>query len=228
MGLANPIKTVLPWLCILALIAGMFVLRARSKDKETELAALRQANQELSRVRAENEELKKVQVQAEELTRLRKENEELHRLRNEVHQLREEKQQAAKTAQPASAPAPSVKPDPASQQKVQQQLQQLMAENERLRAEMQQIQQARLIVQADPQLAQVNACINNLRQIDGAKQQWALENKKAATAVPSAQDIQPYFPNNAIPACPAGGVYTLNSVETLPTCNIPGHVLAQQ
>src|SRR6266498_934614 len=208
MGLANPIKTVLPWLCILALIGGMFVLRARSKDKETELAALRQANQELSR--------------------LRKENEELHRLRNEVHQLREEKQQAAKMAQPASSPAASVKPDPAAQQKVQQQLQQLMAENERLRAEMQQIQQARLIVQADPQLAQVNACINNLRQIDGAKQQWALENKKAATAVPSAQDIQPYFPNNAIPACPAGGVYTLNSVETLPTCNIPGHVLAQQ
>ena len=28
------------------------------------------------------------------------------------------------------------------------------------------------------QTAQTNACINNLRQIDGAKEQWALENKK--------------------------------------------------
>jgi len=28
--------------------------------------------------------------------------------------------------------------------------------------------------------AQMNACINNLRMIDGAKQQWALTNAKAA------------------------------------------------
>ena len=30
--------------------------------------------------------------------------------------------------------------------------------------------------------SQKNACINNLRQIDGAVQHWALENKQAATA----------------------------------------------
>jgi len=29
---------------------------------------------------------------------------------------------------------------------------------------------------------QKNACINNLRQIDGSVQQWALENKQAASA----------------------------------------------
>src|SRR5438477_12065760 len=29
--------------------------------------------------------------------------------------------------------------------------------------------------------SQRNACINNLRQIDGAKQQWALENHKTST-----------------------------------------------
>ena len=27
--------------------------------------------------------------------------------------------------------------------------------------------------------AQQNACINNLRQLDGGKQQWALENKQS-------------------------------------------------
>ena len=31
--------------------------------------------------------------------------------------------------------------------------------------------------------SQTNACINNLRQIDGAKQQWALENRKVDTDV---------------------------------------------
>src|ERR1700719_983124 len=39
--------------------------------------------------------------------------------------------------------------------------------------------------------SQQNACINNLRQIDGAKQQWALENKVSATATPSGANIQP-------------------------------------
>ena len=39
--------------------------------------------------------------------------------------------------------------------------------------------------------AQQSACINNLRQIDGAKQTWALENKAAQTVVPVIANIQP-------------------------------------
>jgi hypothetical protein len=38
-----------------------------------------------------------------------------------------------------------------------------------------------------------NACINNLRQIDAAKQEWALENDKTADAIPTEQDLLPYF-----------------------------------
>src|SRR6476620_6553741 len=45
--------------------------------------------------------------------------------------------------------------------------------------------------------SQKNACINNLRQIDGAKQQWALESKAAAHASPTATDIQPYLGRGA-------------------------------
>ena len=61
--------------------------------------------------------------------------------------------------------------------------------------------------------SQKNACINNLRQIDGAMQQWALENKAAPAATVSFSDIQPYLKNSVI--CPAGGTafgdsYTLN------------------
>jgi prepilin-type N-terminal cleavage/methylation domain-containing protein len=39
--------------------------------------------------------------------------------------------------------------------------------------------------------AQMNACINNLRQIDGAKQQWALEHQAVSTATMADTDIQP-------------------------------------
>src|SRR5271166_1236183 len=54
--------------------------------------------------------------------------------------------------------------------------------------------------------SQQNACINNLRQIDGAKQQWALELKEAQTASPQLSDIQPYLgrgTNGTIPFCPS-------------------------
>ncbi len=103
-------------------------------------------------------------------------------------------------------------------------MQQLLAENERLRAENQQFQQ----FQQAQASAQANACVNNLRIIEGAKDQWALENKKTVGAAVSAQDILPYLRNNAFPACPQGGVYTLNTVGAPPTCSIPGHVLPQQ
>ena len=73
--------------------------------------------------------------------------------------------------------------------------------------------------------SQMNACINNLRQIDGAKQQWALENKQQSTVTPNYSSIQPYL-KNAV-TCPAGGSsatfgtsYTMNNVATKPQCQI--------
>src|SRR5512132_1319879 len=41
--------------------------------------------------------------------------------------------------------------------------------------------------------SQMNACINNLRQIDGSKQQWALEAGKQTTDTPVISDIQPFL-----------------------------------
>jgi len=73
-----------------------------------------------------------------------------------------------------------------------------------------------------------NACINNLRMIQGAKQQWALENNKTSSDVPGWDDIQPYLGRGkAIPVCPKGGGYSLGAVGELPTCSIPGHTLPQ-
>ena len=66
--------------------------------------------------------------------------------------------------------------------------------------------------------AQKNACINNLRQIDGAKQQWALEMKKSDTDDPQSSGVAPYI-KNGFPTCPSGGDYTTHAVDTDPTCS---------
>ena len=78
--------------------------------------------------------------------------------------------------------------------------------------------------------SQMNACINNLRQIDGAIQQWALENKKGAAAGVAFTDISGYLKNAVV--CPAGGTtfansYTITTVDVKPVCAKVGapHVL---
>lgn len=74
--------------------------------------------------------------------------------------------------------------------------------------------------------AQKNACINNLRQIDGAKEQWALENKqKAGASTDSAKAAIEAYIKGGAPSCPGGGSYTYAAVDSNPTCNIEGHTL---
>jgi hypothetical protein len=70
-----------------------------------------------------------------------------------------------------------------------------------------------------------NRCIANLRQIDGAKQQWALENKRLSADIPAISDIKPFLKNNVLPTCPANGNYILHAVSADPTCSVPGHTL---
>lgn len=73
--------------------------------------------------------------------------------------------------------------------------------------------------------SQINACLNNLRQIDDAAQQWGLETGQAATATVAFNDIQPYL--KSLVVCPAGGAnatfatsYTLTTISNKPLCNI--------
>jgi len=73
-----------------------------------------------------------------------------------------------------------------------------------------------------------NACINNLRQIDAAKNEWALENNKTNGAPVTAADIKPFVKLDAsgnLPKCPAGGTYTIGPVGTVPTCSVSEHKL---
>ena len=71
--------------------------------------------------------------------------------------------------------------------------------------------------------AQQNSCLNNLRQLDAAKQQWALEKGKTAEAEPTKADVLPYL--QRWPVCPQGGTYTIGPGGESPTCSIPGHVM---
>ena len=76
--------------------------------------------------------------------------------------------------------------------------------------------------------AQKNACIANLKQIDGAVQSWALEGKKAATDTYLLSDttLLAYLTGSAAPACPGGGTYSAGAtVSGYPTCDQSGHTL---
>lgn len=73
--------------------------------------------------------------------------------------------------------------------------------------------------------AQNNACINNLRQLDAAKEQWALAEGKENEAEPDLQGVLEYIKGNRMPVCPQGGTYQLNAIGTAPTCSHPGHAL---
>jgi prepilin-type N-terminal cleavage/methylation domain-containing protein len=83
--------------------------------------------------------------------------------------------------------------------------------------------------------SQATACINNMRQIDSAIQQFAMEKDLAPGAAVNLTDLTSYIKLNSagsIPGCPAGGIYTPQPVSNIPsvTCSLsttvdPPHVL---
>jgi prepilin-type N-terminal cleavage/methylation domain-containing protein len=63
------------------------------------------------------------------------------------------------------------------------------------------------------QISQKNACIANLKQIDGAINTWALEKGKTSAAVAGDADIfGPTLYVKVKPICPANGTYTYRAV----------------
>ena len=73
------------------------------------------------------------------------------------------------------------------------------------------------------------ACIENLRMIEAAKASWAAENKKMTTDSPADSELfgaTRYLRNKL--SCPGNGVYTIDTVQNLPTCSYgvsDGHTL---
>ncbi len=69
-------------------------------------------------------------------------------------------------------------------------------------------------------------CINNLRQIEGAKEQWWIEAKKTTTDTPLPDDL--YGASGYVkqtPTCPSGGTYVIGSLGARPKCSVAGHSL---
>jgi prepilin-type N-terminal cleavage/methylation domain-containing protein len=82
--------------------------------------------------------------------------------------------------------------------------------------------------------SQANGCINNLRQIDAAANEFALEQKlTSGTTINFPTDLTPYIKLNSsssLPGCPANGIYSDVSIGAIPQCSLgssvtPAHVL---
>ncbi|HMP81660.1 MAG TPA: hypothetical protein PKA41_03000 [Verrucomicrobiota bacterium] len=200
-------KNLIPWVLVVALLGGAAYLFSENAKKNAQLAELRAVTDTVDTLRAEIAELNKAIIPTEEITKLRKDAEDVLKLRNEVRQLRDQTQQLTKQLQSAQNAA----------QQQQQQVQKLQAEQQQTQAVVQQTQNA---------VAALNACVNNLRQIDGAIQQWALEKARPANSPVKPDDLAPYF-KDGFPKCPAGGSYTMTTVEYLPMCSVAGHAIPQ-
>jgi hypothetical protein len=75
------------------------------------------------------------------------------------------------------------------------------------------------------QKAQYHLCQNNLKSIQGAKEQWAIEEKKPRGSIPTEADL--FGPDKYIAkplVCNAGGTYTFNAVKESPTCSVHGSI----
>ena len=71
--------------------------------------------------------------------------------------------------------------------------------------------------------SRAKSCQGNLRQIETAKEQWAMDNKKAATDTPTAANLVDEYMKgtpDTLPGCPSAGTYTIGDMSTRPTCSI--------
>jgi hypothetical protein len=208
------LKDVFLGLCIVALLASEFFLFRANEQKSAALVKASEAQHDAKQARTDLEQFKAAtDAQNTENARLRSANQTLiqtvTRLKDETNRLQQASRQLTKQLAAVGETA----------QQQQERLQQWEAAS----------QQARAVVQKSQSQAVIerNACIANLKLIDTAKLQWALVNNKAEDAIPTAQDLLPYFKDGVFPVCPSGGVYTINSVAQAPTCSIPGHALPQ-
>ena len=68
-----------------------------------------------------------------------------------------------------------------------------------------------------------NACINNMRMVDAAKEQAALQQHHKDGDTISEQELAPFLKNGLTGlVCPNGGHYTSNAVGKDPECNVHG------
>jgi len=202
------LKRWFPWLClVLMLVAEIFLVRSNSA-RDAALTDLREARTQLAQAQSDLADLKNTNpgAQTAEINRLRHQAEiltnKLAAMQTTIDRLQQESQQNSQHLTTART----------ALQLQQEHLQQLQQEQ----------QQAAANAAA---AANTATCIANLRALETAKEQWAIDKNKDVNSVPTAQDLLPYLKDNVFPTCPDGGTYTLNSMTDTPTCSQPGHVL---
>ena len=71
------------------------------------------------------------------------------------------------------------------------------------------------------QTTSAHACLNNLRQIVGAKDVWADSAGKSDEYAVVVEEVNAFI-KGGNPVCPDGGTYTYNRIGQLPTCSLGG------
>ncbi len=69
--------------------------------------------------------------------------------------------------------------------------------------------------------SRAKSCVANLKQIDAAKEQWAMDNNKSNGDACQMSDLVPTYLKST-PSCPSGGTYTVGAIGTNPSCSIGG------
>jgi uncharacterized protein (DUF3084 family) len=207
-------KSWIVWLLVVVFLVSEVFLFSTTCQKNALVDSLAKSKQQVEDLQTQMDQLKSSMAAAQnaELSKLRADNQDLPRLRNQVTQLQVAGQKLQADNLKLTQQLKSVL---TAAQQAQVQARQLAVENQQVRAVAQQL---------DAEAAR-NACINNLRQIYAAKQEWALESNKGVDAIPTAQDLLPYIVGEIFPVCPSGGTYTIGAVGVSPICSIPGHVL---
>lgn len=70
--------------------------------------------------------------------------------------------------------------------------------------------------------AQMNACVNNMRIMDGGKESWAMANRIEAGKQPDIDGVNEYIKDGMTPVCPAGGTYDYRVIGESPECSVHG------
>jgi len=162
----------------------------------------------LSRLRAENQELREQWQRLEpfregnqQLGVLQADADELERLRKEVAELHRLRAEVARLRREKEEAA------------------RLQAENTRSNEHTKTL----AAHQAQTEAALKNACETNLRMLEGAKDQWALENRRRTGSEVKGEEISPYLEGGfERMRCPSGGQYTIARIGEPSSCSIHG------
>ena len=207
------LKRWIAWTCVaLMLVADIFLFQA-NHQKESVLANLGDSQVQLHQTQAELDTLKNSHPvsQMPEILRLRRQNEILS---NQVAALQAAYQQLdvenVSNAQHLATARLA-----------------LRLQQEHLWELEDAYNQAADTNAADAVIIARKTCINNLRLIDDAKQEWSVETGADNDAVPTVKDLLPYLKNGVFPVCPSGGTYSINAVNEVPTCSYPGHAMPE-